>query len=101
MFKLLCKVLSANNTRRLFICLIAVFIRTVSDYLNIVFTAELYCPVRSFDAIIYICNTCNKHLSKNKMPCYALSNEMSLDSIPYINYENNIITPGTEKNSFN
>ena len=43
MFKLLCKVLSANKIRRLY-SLTAVFIRAVSDHLNIknqIFTAKL------------------------------------------------------------
>ena len=30
-----------------------------------ILTVELYCPVRSFDENIYICDTCHKHRSRN------------------------------------
>ena len=47
-----------------------------------ILTAELYCPVRSFDKEIYIRDTCHKHLSRNEMPCQAFFNKTSLDPIP-------------------
>ena len=30
----------------------------------------------------YICDTCHKHLSTNEIPCQAVFNKISLDSIP-------------------
>ena len=39
-----------------------------SDYLsmkNIILSAELCHPVKSFDTKLYICKTCHKHLNKN------------------------------------
>ena len=42
----------------------------------------MYYLVRSFDEKIYICDTCHKHLSRNEIPCQAVFNNMSLDSIP-------------------
>ena len=36
----------------------------------------------SFDEKIYIFDTCHKHLSRNEIPCQAVFNKMSLDSIP-------------------
>ena len=45
-------------------------------------TAELYCPVRSFDEKTYTGDTYHKHLSRNEMPCQVVFNKMSLDPIP-------------------
>ena len=42
----------------------------------------MYCLLRSFDEKTYICDTCHKHLSRNKMPCQTVFNKMSLDPIP-------------------
>ena len=47
-----------------------------------VLTAELYCLVRSFNQKGYICNTCHKHISRNKMSCQAVLSKMSLHLIP-------------------
>ena len=47
-----------------------------------ILTAELYCPVRSFNEKTYTCDTCHKHLSRNEMPCQAVCNKMSSDPIP-------------------
>ena len=45
-----------------------------------VLTAELHCPVRSFDEKIYIRDTCiNIFL---EMPCQVVFNKMSLGLIP-------------------
>ena len=46
-----------------------------------IFTAEVYCSVSSFDGIIYVSDTCHKHLSRNEIPCQTVFNKMSLDSI--------------------
>ena len=42
----------------------------------------MYRSVRSFDEKIYISDTYHKHLSRNEIPCQAVFNKMSLDSIP-------------------
>ena len=47
-----------------------------------ILTAEMYRSVRSFDEKIYISDTYHKHLSRNEIPCQAVFNKMSLDSIP-------------------
>ena len=47
-----------------------------------VLTAELYCLVRSFNQKGYICNTCHKHISRNKMSCQAVLSKISLHLIP-------------------
>ena len=43
---------------------------------------ELFHPVKSFDEKLYICETCHKHLYKNKIPYRAVYNKMALDHIP-------------------
>ena len=42
---------------------------------------ELYCPVKSFDKKSYICDTCDKYLSSNEMPCQAVFNKMILSQM--------------------
>ena len=42
----------------------------------------MYHPVRSFDEKPYICETCHKHLYKNKIPCQGVCNKKPLDPIP-------------------
>ena len=63
----------ANKTMPLF------YLHSVS---SVPLYTELYRSVRSFDEKIYICDTCNKHLSINEIPCQEIFNKMSLDSIP-------------------
>ena len=46
-----------------------------------ILTAELYNGVKSFDKKLYICETCHKHLYKNKTFCQAVCNKMTLDPI--------------------
>ena len=62
---------------RLYKCSIRLF-----EHEQYILTAELYCLVRSFYEKTYICDTCHKHPSRNKMPCQAVFNKMSLDPIP-------------------
>ena len=38
--------------------------------------------MKSFDEKLYICETCNKHLYENEIPCQAVCNKMVLDLIP-------------------
>ena len=38
--------------------------------------------MKSFDEILYICETCHNHLYKNEIPCQAYCNKMALDPIP-------------------
>ena len=47
-----------------------------------ILTSEMYHPVRSFDEKPYICETCHKHLYKNKIPCQGVCNKKPLDPIP-------------------
>ena len=47
-----------------------------------ILTKELCHPVKSFDAELYICETCHKHLNKNEIPCQAVCNKMALYPIP-------------------
>ena len=52
-----------------------------------ILTTELYCPVKSFDEKLHICETCHKDLYKNDIPCQAVYNKMALDPIPdQLNY---------------
>ena len=62
---------------RLYKCSIRLF-----EHEQYILTAELYCLVRLFYEKTYICDTCHKHPSRNKMPCQAVFNKMSLDPIP-------------------
>ena len=39
--------------------------------------------MKSFVEKSYICETCDKHLYRNEIPCQAACNEMALDTIPY------------------
>ena len=56
-------------------------------------------PVRSSDEKIYLCDTCHKHLFRNEMPRYAVSNKMSLNSttnalqkmIKSLNFQDNVL----------
>ena len=43
--------------------------------------AELCHLVKSFSERFYICETCQKHLSKNEIPCLAVCNKMALNPI--------------------
>ena len=55
-------------------------INAVSDYLcikNITFAVQ-----KSFDEKFCICETCHRHLYKNKIPCQRVCNKMDFDSIP-------------------
>ena len=47
-----------------------------------IFTSELCYPVKSFDEKFYICETSQKYLYKNEMPCQAVYNKMALHPIP-------------------
>ena len=69
--------MSKNNTRPLF------HLHTLLEHEKYILTSELYCQLRSFDEklCVYICDTCHKHLSRNKVPYQAVFNKMSLDSI--------------------
>ena len=61
----------------LYKCIVRLF-----EHEKYILTAELYCPVRSFDEKTYICDTFHKHLSRNEMPCQAVFNKMILDRTP-------------------
>ena len=47
-----------------------------------ILTSELYHLVKSFDEKRYICETCQKHLYENKIPCQTVYNKMALDPLP-------------------
>ena len=49
-------------------------------YINV--SATVFTNVKSFDANEYICKTCNLYLSKGKIPCQAVCNNMYVDKIP-------------------
>ena len=43
----------------------------------------MYLPVvKSFDENLYICESCHRHLNKNKIPCQAAYYDLVLDPIP-------------------
>ena len=46
-----------------------------------ILTSELHHSLKSFDEKLYICETCNKHLYKDEIPCQAVYNKMALDPI--------------------
>ena len=43
---------------------------------------DIFTMIKSFDKNWYICVTCEKHVTKNQIPCQAVGNKLLVDILP-------------------